>query len=111
MEKKYILTDEKIKFQGKTLYRIQAVKTFQYGGKKIRKGSLGGFVESYDNLSQDGNCWIFDDAKVLGQAFVRSHAAVCDNACIYDHAEICGWGTVGDFAVVYDKDALSGREE
>ena len=41
MEKKYKLTEETINIEGKTLYRIEALKDFA----DIKKGDKGGFVE------------------------------------------------------------------
>jgi hypothetical protein len=55
--KKYELTNEKIKYGEKTLYRIKALRTFGL----VNEGDLGGFVKSEDNLSHC-NCWIFDYA-------------------------------------------------
>ena len=45
MEKKYKLTDETIKLNGVTLYRIEALKDFG----EIKKGDEGGFIESENN--------------------------------------------------------------
>ena len=39
--KKYKLTDETIDIEGKTLYRIEALKDFN----GVRKGKKGGYVE------------------------------------------------------------------
>lgn len=44
------------------LYRIQALKKFAI----VKAGDKGGFIEKESNLSQDGNCWIYDNAKVYG---------------------------------------------
>ena len=66
MEKKYKLTDETININGITLYRIEALKDFS----NVKKGDKGGFVESENNLSHDGNCWIYDDAIVYDDATV-----------------------------------------
>ncbi len=74
---------------GHILYRIECVNAFS----NVKKGNTGGFVESEENLSQDGLCWIYDEAKVLAGAKVYYDACVCDNA------EIKG------IALVYD-DAL-----
>lgn len=52
MEKKYELTNETIEFNGHILHRIKALKDFAY--KKFKKGDLGGFIESENNLSQEG---------------------------------------------------------
>ena len=54
MEKKYKLTKEFITFNGRKLYRIEAVRDFD----NITKGQKGGFIETESNLSHDGNAWI-----------------------------------------------------
>ncbi|MDO4929606.1 MAG: hypothetical protein Q4E59_00575, partial [Bacteroidales bacterium] len=72
-EKKYILlTDRFIERDGKKLYRIQAIRDFG----NIKKGQIGGFIESEYNLSHYGNCWVWDNANVLGDAKVRDDANV-----------------------------------
>lgn len=58
--KKYELTNETKKVNGKTFYRIKALKDFG----NIKKGELGGYVESENILSQEGNCWIYSGATV-----------------------------------------------
>ncbi|WP_375607463.1 MULTISPECIES: hypothetical protein [unclassified Bartonella] len=68
MEKKYELTDEKAEFKGVTLHRIRALRDFG----KVKKGDLGGFIEKEKNLGHDGNCWVYDDAKVLERATIIS---------------------------------------
>ena len=73
---KYKLTGETTGFRGKILYRIIACKTFG----DVHEGELGGWIESYENLSQDGNAWVFDNAKVLGNAKVSGYAWVYANA-------------------------------
>ena len=54
--KKYRLTEETKVINGHTLHRIEALKDF--GG--VKKGELGGWIEKEDNLSHDGNAWVFD---------------------------------------------------
>lgn len=48
--KKYELTSESVCFSGYTLYRIKALKSFE----DVKEGDLGGFIESENNLSQNG---------------------------------------------------------
>ena len=81
MEKKYKLTDETIEVEGKVLYRIEALKDFC----EIKKGDKGGFIESDDNLSHEGNAWVYDDACVYDNALVTDDACVSDNARVYDN--------------------------
>lgn len=62
--KKYKLTDETIEFNGRTLYRIEALKDFN----NVRAGDKGGYIEKEDNLSHDGDAWVYGDAKVCDKA-------------------------------------------
>lgn len=99
MEKKYILTrNDIIKYNGHILYRIQAVKSFD----KVKKGDLGGYVESEDNLSHEGNAWVKDDAWVFGNAFVADNSLVYGNAEVYDNACISENAKIGGHACIYN---------
>lgn len=95
MEKKYKLTDETIEVEGKALYRIEALKDFC----EIKKGDKGGFIESEDNLSHEGNAWVYDDACVYDNALVTDDACVYGTACVYDDARVCGNSWVYDNAL------------
>ena len=86
MEKKYKLTDDTINVDGRTLYRIEALKDFN----NVKKGDKGGFVEKEDNLSQYSDCWVYDDAKVYDNAKVSSRAIVCGKATVCGNREVCG---------------------
>ena len=103
MEKKYKLTKENISYCGKTLYRIEALKDFG----NVKKGDKGGYIEKEDNLSQEGNCWISDNAKVFdsalvsGDAEVFGYAIVYGNAKVYDNTLVYGNAKVFDNAYVY----------
>ena len=74
--KKYELTAEFIEKWGKKLFRIKAL----IGFGSVEAGELGGYVEKEDNLAQNGNAWVFDDAEVYGNARVYGDARVCGNA-------------------------------
>ena len=119
MKKKYKLTDEIIVFCDTKLYRIEALKDFS----DIKKGDKGGFIESENNLSHNGNCWIYDDAKVCdeakvyGNAMIYGHALICgyakvyDNAQAYDNAEVCDHAKVYYKAKVCDKARINDNAE
>lgn len=64
--KKYKLTKESIEWCGKTLFRIEAVAAFG----TVAKGEKGGFIENEENLSQDNDAWVYDNAQVSGNARV-----------------------------------------
>ena len=66
--KKYQLTEESKQIGGITLHRIQALKSFG----NIKEGDLGGWIEKEENLSHDGNAWVYDNVWVYGNAEIDS---------------------------------------
>lgn len=60
--KKYELTNETKRLGDRTLYRIKAIRDFG----DVKTGELGGWIEKESNLSQEGNSWIYRNAKVWG---------------------------------------------
>ena len=84
MMKKYELTNETIEFRRRKLYRIRALRDFS----NVKAGDLGGYIESEENLSQDGLCWVSEDARVCGNAWVCDNARVCGNAQVYGNAQV-----------------------
>ena len=95
-EKKYQVTNDIIEFNGRTLFRIRALKDFD----DVKKGDWGGFVRNEYNLSQEGNCWIYDDAICMDNATVKS------NAKMYDNAVICSRGSILDNVKMYGKSVI-----
>ena len=87
MKKKYrLLKNDTITVGGRTLYRIEALRDFA----DVKKGDKGGYVESEDNLSHVGNCWVFDKAWVSDNALVRDDALVYDDARVLGNARVLG---------------------
>ena len=93
------------------LYRIRALKDFS----DIKAGTLGGYVENEDNLSHDGNAWIYGNAKVCGDAKVYGNSRVYDdakiygNACAYGNAWVYGNACVYGDTCVYDYACVYGN--
>ena len=94
---KYKLTEETREVGGFTLHRIEALKDFS----DVKKGEKGGWVEKEDNLSQLGNCWVYDNACVFANAKVYRNAKVCGNAKVYDKAFVFGNAKVFGNACVH----------
>lgn len=90
-DKKYELVPESVTiFYKRPMYRIRALKDFS----DVKKGQYGGYVESEENLSQTGNCWIYDDSIVgLG-------GRVIDNAIVKDASKVIGGSEISDDAIV-----------
>lgn len=105
-EKYEILKDNKIEFEGHTLYRIQALKKIITKCICIDKGHLGGYIESNNNLSAYNNCWIDDDAKVFGNACVTHNATIRDDAVVKDNALICDNVIINGNAVICNNSVI-----
>lgn len=85
--KKFELTTEFItNMFGIKLFRIKALVEFG----NVKAGELGGYVEKEENVSQDGNAWVYNDAEVSGNAEISDNAWIYGNA---DYALIQGFGT------------------
>ena len=91
--KKYKLTKTTKEVNEIKLYQIEALKDFG----NIKKGEKGGWIEKEDNLSQEGNAWVYDNAKVF------NNAQVFDNARVYGNAWVSGNAWVYGDAQIYGK--------
>ena len=112
--KKFELTTEFItNALGKKLFRIKALVEFG----SVKAGELGGYAEKEENISQDGNAWVSDDAcvygdaKVFGNAWVYGDAWVHGNAKVFGNAEVYGDAKVYGNAWVYGDAEVSGGAE
>lgn len=94
---KYKLTENTKEIGNITLYQIEALKDFC----NVRKGDLGGWIEKEENLSQDGKCWVSDNAQVFGNTRVSCNAIVYENACVYGNAKVYDNVEVSGIAKVY----------
>ena len=94
---KYRLTDETKEYYGRILHRIEAVETFG----SVEAGEKGGWIEKEANLSQEGLCWVYDNAQVCGNAQVYGNARVYGDAWVYGDAQVCDNALVCDNAQVY----------
>ena len=98
--KKYELTNETMMWCGKILYRIRALTDI---GDDVKSGDLGGWVENENNLSHNGDAWVYGDAQVCGDAWVYGDAQVCGDAQVYGNAWVYGNARVyGDAQVCGD---------
>ena len=111
MNKKYELIPSDIE----GLFRVKALKDFN----NVKKGDIGGYIQSENNLSHYGNCWIYDNAvvrdnaRVFGNAIVRDNAVVRGDARIFDYVIVCDNAVVrgnaiicGDAIISSDKDYI-----
>ena len=104
-EKKYILTDETMEFNGHILHRIKAIKDFSI----VKKGEFGGWIESEANLSQEGECWVHDNAKVYDKAKVYGNAIVRDDCIVHCNAKVYGNAVLNNDVDVYNNARIYGH--
>lgn len=129
-QKKYVmLEDDSIEFNGRTLYRILAVRSFG----DVKGGDKGGYIEKESNLSHYGDCWVYDygkvcdgavvcnDAKVRNKAIAHGNSYVASSSELKDYGEaggksklfgnskVCGDAYVGDNVTLRDSAEVGGR--
>lgn len=108
--RKYELTDERIEYKGRTLYRIKALRYFGDGNfGYIREGELGGFVEKEENLNHEGTCWIADEAKAFENAEVYHNAKLYGYAEAKGNCKILGYAEIFDYAHIHDNVKVEGH--
>lgn len=101
MNRKYEFTGETRKYCEHTLYRI----------RRISDGLIGGWIEKEENLSHEGNCFVYNDALVFGDARVSGNAQVLGNAEISGSAAVYGNAKVSERARIYGYARVSGNAE
>ena len=82
--KKYkLLKRYSINYDGHTLYKIKYLKDFiDCRGITIKKGTLGGYVENYDILDQNGNACILGGAKVYGKSKITGASIISGESAV-----------------------------
>ena len=98
--KKYELTKKTKKTEtGEIVYRIRALKSWEVQGRVVNKGDLGGWVQSEDNLSHEGGCWLFDEAmgyqnsRRSGESIGYNNSRQFGNSQQCDHSQQ-GWYSI-----------------
>ena len=105
MEKKFeLMKDSILEYDGKKFYRIKALRNFN----DVKIGDIGGYVEKEKNLSHNGNCWLYDNARVIENGFVcdnataRGFSVISNNAKLFGNAKMFDKSILLDFAKVYE---------
>ena len=102
--RKYELTNISMEFGGRTLYRIRALKDFS----DVKRGELGGWVSSENNLSQEGNCWIYDEAKCMDNARMYDDSCMYGYSEMYDSSRMYGYSKMYDSSEMHDSSTMYG---
>ena len=116
MDKKYEFMNETKEIDGRILHRIVATKDF-YNKRlgTIKKGTIGGFIESEENLCHKDGSWVmnhscvYENAHIVGDALVGGCAHVHENSLVYGNAQVHGDAQVYGNARVYENAKVSGN--
>ena len=112
--RKYELTNIIMEFHGRILYRIRALKDFS----DVKKGDLGGWVSNENNLSQEGYCWIYNEAKCMDNARMYDNSTMHDYSRMYDysimrgngemygHSEMFNYSEMYDYSIMHDNSIM-----
>lgn len=102
-----ILTNDKhsVTISDTTYYRIRALRRIErpFGLPPVEPGDLGGYVAltvGTSSLSNEGDCWIADEAFVSG--YVSGDSQVTGHAHVGYPSEVTGKSLISDFAQVID---------
>lgn len=108
---KYEITANTMQVYGhtddKVVHQIRALKDFG----DVKTGDLGGWIESEENLSQSGNCWVADNAMAYDHAQVRDNAILRGNAIACDRAQVTENAKLFDKTWIADDARISGQAE
>lgn len=85
-----------MQFEGHTLKRIRLCNPPKF----LYQVSNGGWIESEDNLSHKGDCFVTQEAKVFGNARVMDDALISDYAIVKDNALVKNSTCVANNAIV-----------
>lgn len=108
MEKKFKLVkaDKEIRTpDGKLLKQLVALKDFD----TVQAGDRGGYIQSSKNLTQEGNCWVYDNAMVFGNAKVSNDAKIYGNSKVFGNAEVFGWVHITGNSFIHEHATVCGK--
>lgn len=97
-EKKYEITNIAHP-QYPWLHRIRALRDVR---EDVYAGDLGGYVQSGENLSQDGQSWVAGNAIAAEESYVHGDAILWDYSCVRGNAAVSGPSRIGGNAIVED---------
>ena len=102
MKKYELIKETETCSRRRIMYRIRALKDFS----DIKAGDVGGWVCSEDNLSQEGDCWIYDNAKCLDNSRVYDNAMMFDNAIMFGHSAMYDNAVMLNNSIMYDNSKM-----
>ena len=101
---KYAITSNILTIDDRDFFQVKALKDFG----SVKAGDLGGYIQSSENLSQEGNCWIGQDVVLMDDARVEDNATIMGDSAVRNNAVVRGNAFVKN-ASVCDNAVVEGR--
>lgn len=79
-------------------FKIKSLKDFS----NVRKGKIGGYIGGYHNLSQEGDCWVYDTARISRRAKVTGNVKIKNDSLVTDYAIVSGDAIISGKTMVFD---------
>jgi len=95
------------KHPDRDLYRVVALRDIPQ--HNIHRGDIGGYIVTEENLSQEGDCWVYSNAEVYGNARVYGNTLIYGSAVVYGSAEVYDDARVHGNARVYGNARVHGN--
>lgn len=112
MTKKYeLLAGDYLRAGDRMVYRIRALRDFA----DVKRGDLGGYIESESALAHDGESWVHDVAQVYGpNGRVEGNARIKGESWVLGRvdgdAQICDLAVISEYAHVGGRTVVCGDE-
>lgn len=100
-----LIRDAYVRVGEKTVCFIQALVDFG----DVKAGDIGGAIEREDNLSHEGDCWVYHSAKVYGSGKVMGNAKIKDQAEVFDFATVTDDTVVAGNSKVFQQATVYGN--
>lgn len=85
---KILKNEEPFLFRNKKLYKIIALKEFFINDIHIEKDTIGGYIESEDNLSQNDYSWLCEGSIVADNSIIKNDSYIDSGIKIYKNVII-----------------------
>lgn len=73
------------------MYRIKALEDFS----DVEKGEVGGYIESEQNLSQEGDARVSGTACISGDTWIAGNARITGDARIFSSNSVVWFSNIG----------------
>lgn len=109
MRRKYEFTGETKEHPSlRGLVRLKKIRSLiDMPGHRVKAGDEGGWIETEENLSHAGTCWLDEDSFVADHAMLKDHAYL-EKSSLTEQAEVGGHALIKR-STIHDEFAVNGN--